>query len=445
MNARAHAAKILIRVIPGARTHNPQSLTDAIVAEEQKPGFPIEQKALVRELCYGVCRWYLLLDYWANSLLSKPLKAKDQDLYFLLLVGIYQLYKLRIPDHAAISESVNATKALKKNWASKLVNGVLRQFQRQQEQLVSNPDLPPWIQHAHPHWLYQLLAENHPEQLNDILSANNSHPPMCLRVNVREVTPEAYLQQLKQAGLTASARASLPQALYLEQACNVNELPGFEDGLVSVQDEAAQWAASLLDLQPGQRVLDACAAPGGKTAHILESCDELDEVVALDLHPQRADKIIATLNRLKLNPAEKSATVKVANAEHLDQWWDGKLFQRILLDAPCSATGVIRRHPDIKWLRKATDIKQLAHQQLALLQSAWQTLETNGVLLYATCSVLPEENENLIARFLDQQHNAEELPIKLPLGAKAKCGWQLLPKENQHDGFFYARIRKKPV
>lgn len=445
MNAQAHAAMILTRVIPGVRTQNPQSLTDAIVDEEQKPGFPVNQKALIRELCYGVCRWYLLLDYWANSLLSKPLKAKDQDVYFLLLVGIYQLYKLRIPDHAAISETVNASKALKKNWASKLVNAILRQCQRQQESLVSNPDLPSWIKHSHPHWLYQLLAETHPEQLSNILTANNSHPPMCLRVNVREVTPEAYLQQLKQAGLTAYARASLPQALYLEQACNVNELPGFEHGLVSVQDEAAQWAASLLDLKPGQRVLDACAAPGGKTAHILESCENLAEVVALDLHPQRAAKIASTLGRLKLDSAEKNVAIKIANAEHLEQWWDGVLFQRILLDAPCSATGVIRRHPDIKWLRQAADIKQLAHQQLALLQSVWQTLETNGILLYATCSVLPEENANLIARFLDQQRSAEELPIKLPLGTKTKCGWQLLPTENQHDGFFYALLRKKPV
>ncbi len=447
MNARAHAARILTQVIPGKtanKTPNPQSLSEAIVSEEQNQGFPADQKALVRELSYGVCRWYLLLDSWLKQLLSKPLKAKDQDVYFLLLVGIYQLNMLRIPDHAAISESVKACKALNKNWASKLVNGVLRQFQRQQAQLLAQQDLPPWIQHAHPRWLYQLLKQNHPGQISAILAANNSRPPMCLRVNISKIDPSAYLQQLNQADLKAHTKASMPQTLYLEQACNVNQLPGFEQGLVSVQDEAAQWAALLLDLQAGQRVLDMCAAPGGKTAHILENHANLN-VVALDQDPQRAEKIEEALARLQLDPDKKHTNIKVTKAQDLEQWWDGRPFQRILLDAPCSATGVIRRHPDIKWLRQATDIKQLAEQQLALLQSAWQTLDPNGILLYATCSVLSEENENLIAQFLDQQPNAEELPIKLPLGAKARYGWQLLPKENQHDGFFYARIRKKPV
>ena len=445
MNSRAHAALILTRVIPGPGNNQPQSLSEAIVDEEQKPGFPQDQKALVRELCYGVCRWYLLLDFWISSLMSKPLKSKDRDLYFLLLVGAYQLYKLRIPDHAAISESVNAAKALKKNWATKLVNGVLRQFQRQQKKLVSNPDIAPWIETSHPEWLYQKLAKNHPDNLAEILSANNNKPPMCLRVNITLTDPETYLELLHQAGISASARASLPQIIYLEKAHNVTELPGFEEGLVSVQDEAAQWAATLLDLQADQRVLDICAAPGGKTSHILETCPNLEKVTALDISSKRAEKISDSIERLKLNTEGKKVSVKVGDGVDLEQWWNGESFHRILLDAPCSATGVIRRHPDIKWLRQPSDIKQLAMQQRALLESAWKTLEVNGLLLYATCSVLSEENENAINYFLEQQQDAEEVPIQLSIGSKSKYGWQLLPHENQHDGFFYALLRKLPV
>jgi len=445
MNARAHAALILARVIPGSGNNQAQSLSEAIIDEEAKPDFPQEQKALIRELCYGVCRWYLLLDFWVSSLLSKPLKAKDQDLHLLLLVGAYQLYKLRIPDHAAISESVNAAKALKKNWATKLVNGVLRQFQRQQKQLTSNPDLKPWVECSHPEWLYQKLAKNHPNALDEILSANNNKPPMCLRVNITLTDPEAYLELLHQANISAFANASLPQTIYLEQAHNVNELPGFDEGFVSVQDEAAQWAATLLDLKAGQRVLDTCAAPGGKTSHILETCPNLEKITALDISSKRAEKITDSIKRLKLDPEGKKTSIKVSNALDLEQWWNGENFHRILLDAPCSATGVIRRHPDIKWLRQPSDIKQLAEQQLSLLKSAWKTLEPNGLLLYATCSVLSEENEDVIKYFLEQELNAEELPIQLPIGNKCNFGWQLLPRENQHDGFFYALLRKIPV
>ena len=445
MNARAHAALILSRVIPGPGNNQAQSLSDAIVDEETKTDFPLEQKALVRELCYGVCRWYLLLDFWISSLLSKPLKNKDRDLYFLLLVGAYQLYKLRIPDHAAISESVNAAKALKKNWATKLVNGVLRQFQRQQKNLLSNPDLKPWIEYSHPEWLYQRLEKTHPNDLAALLSANNNKPPMCLRVNNTLTNPEAYLKLLHQTNITAFANTPLPQTIYLESPYNVNELPGFDDGLVSVQDEAAQWAATLLDLQVGQSVLDACAAPGGKTSHILETCPNLEKVTALDISPKRAEKITTYIARLKLDSEDKKVCIKVGNALDLEKWWDGEYFHRILLDAPCSATGVIRRHPDIKWLRKPSDIKQLAAQQRALLETVWKTLEPNGLLLYATCSILPEENENVIEYFLKLQKDVEELPLQLPIGRKTNFGWQLLPTKNQHDGFFYALLRKLPV
>ena len=444
MNARAHAAIILSQVIRGHKDLRPLSLTDAIAQEERKDNFPVDQKALTRELSYGVCRWYNLLDFHLKQLLSKPLKTKDQDIYFLMLVGVYQLYKLNIPDHAAISETVNASRDLKKNWSSKLVNAVLRSFQRQQKK-PHEGEIPAWIRQAHPDWLYKLLSSNHPEDLDSILEANNSKPPMCLRVNIRKNEPEAYLKLLQSVAIDASIEASLPHAIYLNEACNVSELPGFDDGLVSVQDEAAQWAAHLLELKPEYRVLDACAAPGGKTAHILETCPDLEELIALDISPQRTEKILASIERLQLSDSSRKLSILTADAMDLNQWWDGNSFQRILLDAPCSATGVIRRHPDIKWLRDPSDIKQLAKQQGALLQSLWQTLDPNGLLLYATCSVLSEENEEVIEQFLHQHKNAEEIPIHLPVGTRSRFGWQLLPNKTRHDGFFYALIRKLPV
>jgi 16S rRNA (cytosine967-C5)-methyltransferase len=405
-----------------------------------------ESSALLRELCFGTCRWYHRLDAELLQLLDKPLRKKDADVHCLLLCGMYQLQYMRLPDYASINETVNACVVLKKIWAKSLINGVLRQYQRQLAQIVgqadncATTDRTEQAQYSHPQWLIQQLKSAWPDCWQDTLLAANQHPPMTLRVNLARNTRDTYLQRLAQAGIAASAGRYAESAVYLEQGRAVGSIPGFLEGDVSVQDEASQLIPGLLQLAAGQRVLDACAAPGGKTCHILESESGLAQLLALDVEPRRLTRIEENLTRLLLT--DEPVSLKAADATQPQSWWDDRQFERILLDAPCSATGIIRRQPDIKLLRQHSDIARLTTLQASLLKALWGCLAPGGILLYSTCSILPAENTQQIATFLEQTSDAQELPITSAWGLACAHGRQLLPQNHGPDGFYFAVLRK---
>ncbi|MEH6566435.1 MAG: 16S rRNA (cytosine(967)-C(5))-methyltransferase RsmB [Halopseudomonas sp.] len=430
MSPRLAAARALAAVMAGKA-----SLGSSLPRQLQEVA--PRDHALVQELAFGTARWHTRLGALTRDLLNKPMKAADLDLQALLLVGLYQLLYLRIPTHAAIAATVEVASEMNKAWAKGMLNAVLRRVQREGDALLTSVDQSPSQRVSHPGWLFKRLQRAWPDQLENITQANNLHPPMTLRVNPRQLSRADYLQQLQAAGIAASACQYSSVGIQLDQACDVQQLPGFAAGLVSVQDEAAQLAAPLLELQPGQRVLDACCAPGGKTCQILEQQPGLAELIALDLEPQRLKRVAENLERLQLQ-----ATLKAADARELALWWDGKPFQRILLDAPCSATGVIRRHPDIKLTRKAADIAALAALQGEMLDQLWQTLAVGGILVYATCSVLPEENTKVIEAFLARQSGARALDFAAEYGIAQPCGRQLLPQDGGHDGFYLAKLVK---
>lgn len=430
MNPRLAAARALATVLAGKASLG-SSLPEVLGKVEAR------DRGLSQELAFGTARWQPRLAGLAAKLLQKPFKAADRDVEALLLVGLYQLLYTRIPPHAAIGETVGCVEKLKKPWAKGLLNAVLRSAQRDSEALFAELERDPVIRLAHPRWLQKALKAHWPEHWEAICNANNAHPPMMLRVNRRQVARDTYLAELQAAGIEAFRCEFSEDGIRLASACDVQQLPGFAEGRVSVQDEAAQLAAGLLDLAPGQRVLDACCAPGGKTCHILEREPQLAEVLALDLEPKRLLRVQENLDRLQLQ-----AQLVAADARDVARWWDGKSFQRILLDAPCSATGVIRRHPDIKLARQPEDIAPLAALQGEMLDALWPTLAVGGVLLYATCSVLPTENRDVIAAFLDRTPGARELDLPAGFGVAQAHGRQLLPQENGHDGFYYAKLIK---
>jgi len=426
---RSAAALVIQRVKQG------QSLNTAFVDISKR--LDETQRPLFQQLTYGVIRWFFALESISEQLLSKPLKPKDADLKALLLVGIYQLRSLRIPDHAALSETVNASKRLNKQWASGLINACLRNYQRQQDTLEKNLAEQTVTEYAHPAWLIEKYQADWPDLWQDILTANNQQPPMMLRVNSREYSQSEYLELLEKAAIPATAIENCPQGILLEQACDVFALPGFVEGAVSVQDGAAQQVVDLLDLQPNQRILDACSAPGGKTCHILERFPN-NEVIAVDISQERLEHVEENLSRLNL-----SANCLAADASNPQNWWNGEQFDRILIDAPCTGSGVIRRHPDIKLLRKAEDIEQLVRQQQALLDNLWPLLKPDGLLVYTTCSVFKQENELQIEAFLQRQPEAmEQLPSRAP-ARRVSFGYQLLPGDNHLDGFYYACLRHR--
>ena len=430
MNPRLAAAKALTAVLNGKA-----SLNSSLPLQLDK--VEARDRGLTQDLAFGTARWQPRLSALANKLLQKPFKAVDADVEALLLVGLYQLLYTRIPAHAAIGETVGCADKLKKPWAKGLLNAVLRNAQRESEALLSELEHDPVVRTAHPRWLQKSLKAFWPEQWEAICAANNAHPPMILRVNRRHHSRDAYLQLLTDAGIEARPCTFSQDGIVLSEACDVRNLPGFAEGWISVQDEAAQLAADLLDLAPGQRVLDACCAPGGKTCHILEVEPTLAGVVAVDLEAKRLVRVRENLERLGL-----SAELIAADGRDTATWWDGKPFQRILLDAPCSATGVIRRHPDIKLTRQPDDIPALASLQGELLDALWPTLEVGGILLYATCSTLPTENTEVIEAFLARTPGARELDIAGAFGIKQPHGRQLLAQEGGHDGFYYAKLIK---
>lgn len=410
-----------------------QSLTQALNHFSQEV---VERdKGLLQELCFGVARYAPAFEVLANTLLDKPIKAKEADIKALLFIGFYQLLYTRIPNHAAINSVVEVTKKLKKAWATGLLNGVLRRLSREGDALKTQ--LAPYSEftYAHPKWFITAVKLAWPEHWQTLLNGNNQHPPLTLRINQKYITRADYAQQLTVAHTFGEHSE---QALTLAEATNVTELPGYAQGWFAVQDEAAQLSASLLQLAPGQRVLDACCAPGGKSCHILELQPAITELVALDVDAHRMTRVAENLQRLG-----HKATLKVADAADTPAWWDGQLFDRILLDAPCSATGVIRRHPDIKLLRREDDIAKLAALQQQLLAALWPTLAEGGILVYATCSVLPQENEHSVQQFLAQTPNASHRPIKqVSWGIERPLGRQLFPQVNGHDGFYYCVLTK---
>ncbi|MFW9082173.1 16S rRNA (cytosine(967)-C(5))-methyltransferase RsmB [Pseudomonas sp. P2757] len=430
MNPRLAAAKALAAVLSGKASLNSSLPTQLDKVEDRDRGF-------TQDLAFGTARWQPRLSALAAKLLQKPFKAADADVEALLLVGLYQLLYTRVPPHAAIGETVGCAEKLKKPWAKALLNAVLRNAQRESEAIFAELERDPVVRTAHPRWLQKSLKAFWPEQWEAICEANNAHPPMILRVNRRHHSRDAYLGLLTEAGIAATPCIYSGDGIILEAASDVRSLPGFAEGWISVQDEAAQLAADLLDLAPGQRVLDACCAPGGKTCHILEAEPALAGVVAVDLEAKRLVRVRENLERLGL-----SAELIAADGRDTAKWWDGKPFQRILLDAPCSATGVIRRHPDIKLTRQADDIAALATLQGELLDAMWQTLEVGGILLYATCSTLPTENTEVIAAFLERTPGARELDLATTAGIKQPHGRQLLAQQGGHDGFYYAKLIK---
>ena len=394
-------------------------------------------RALAQAMAYGVMRWYWRLDWLLSQLLSTPLKPRDVDIQTSLMLGLYQLMEMRIPDHAAVAETVKLASQLKRPWAKGLMNGVLRNFQRQHDGLLSRMEKDPVARSAHPPWLLHQLQQDWPQDWESITDANNTNPPMTLRVNPAHHSRKVYQDLLAENGFLSEPALHTEYGLTLAQPVGVEQLPGFSHGAVSVQDAAAQLAAQLLDPQPEERILDACAAPGGKTAHIMERQPALGELVALDISEKRSQRLIESLTRLGL-----SAATRVGDAAQPTTWWDGQPFDRILLDAPCSASGVIRRHPDIKLLRRAEDLPQLTQIQAQILSGLWPLLKPGGMLLYATCSVLQQENSQQLQRFLAAHTDARLMPIKADWGHEENAGRQILPGEDGMDGFFYACIYK---
>lgn len=435
IDSRAAAARCIAAVARG------QSLNQALA--EALPAVVPRDRGLLQELAYGSLRWWHQLAPLCDGLLERPLKNRDSDLRALLVLGAYQLLHMGLPAHAAVDSAVRATRALDKPWARGLINGVLRRLQREHPARLAS--LPEAARQAHPPWLWQELVKAWGREQTELLCAANNHrPPMTLRVNLRRSRREDYQERLLQAGIEATPCASVAEGLQLARPVPVEQLPGFADGEVSVQDEAAQRVAHLLSLQPGMRVLDACAAPGGKAAHLLEREPEL-ALTALDVDAQRLQRVADTLQRLT-----QSARLVAADATDPDAWWDGQPFDAILVDAPCSGTGVIRRHPDIKLLRQASDIDAMAQRQLALLQALWPLLRPGGQLLYTTCSILPRENQGVAQAWAHQAGaSAQAWPLgqnradgASAWGLPQHPGYQQLPTQGGPDGFYYARWRR---
>lgn len=384
------------------------------------------QRGAIQDMAYGTLRAYGRGDFMLRQLLRTPLN--EPRLHALLLAAIYRLDTRSEDRHTTVDQAVNAAATLAHGKFRALANAVLRNAIRQRHELRSGLEADDIARWQHPQWWLDAVRKAYPDDWQAVLEAANQHPPMTLRVNRRHGDATAYVARLEEAGI--SARALDDTAVLLEKPQPVDALPGFAEGHASVQDWGAQRAAKLLQVAPGMRVLDACAAPGGKTAHLLEMAD-LD-LTALELDPKRAQRIEDNLQRLHLK-----ATVKVADCVDLDAWWDGRPFDRILADVPCSASGVVRRHPDIKWLRRAADIGAFATSQQRILDALWRTLAPGGKILYCTCSIFPQENGAQVAAFVGRHTDA----VRVDIDGQAEL--QLIPDLEQ-DGFYYALLQKRP-
>lgn len=429
LNSRAAAAKLSWQIVDKG-----QSLDTTISSFFENNQYSPQDRGFIQELVYGVCRWYGELDAVAATLLRSPIRNKDRVVHFVLLVGLYQLRHLDTAEHAGVAETVSACKQLDKQWAKNVINGCLRNYLRTPSEIDQNVDLL-----SHPEWISGAIKKAWPEQLDSILTANNSRPPMCLRVNRRQYTRDQYLGLLADSDIDAKADANAADGVILESPCAVTALPGFEQGSCSVQDTAAQISADLLDVKVGMSVLDACAAPGGKTAHILERCDNKINMHALDISERRCQQLHSTLDRLELSADIFSADACLAPNWPLPK--DG--YDRILIDAPCSGLGVIRRHPDIKHHRRPSDIDALEKIQAGLLDNLWLHLKPGGIMLYMTCSVLPRENQQQAAQFIARTNDAMLIDVAHPNALTLDHGVQTLPGIHDMDGFYYCLLQKQ--
>jgi 16S rRNA (cytosine967-C5)-methyltransferase len=433
-NGRLGALRLLASVLDHGRSlaeSNNEAVIDPSRVDPRNVAF-------AKHLAYGVLRWLGALEWLSAQLLRRPLKTRDRDIHRLVLIGLYQLWRDSTEPYAAVHESAQCARQLGKPWAVAVINAVLRRFQRERdsllERLAEQDD-----RYAHPPWMLATLRQDWPDDWKSIVTANNQPAPLWLRLR-RDLDTSEIKRQLEREGYICDPHAFAPDALRISPATAVSELPGFNDGVISVQDPAAQLAADLLNLAPGQRVLDACSAPGGKTGHALEIEPEIS-MTALDRAPGRLKLVRQNLARLGLD-ALPGLVLLDADAAEPGSWWDGKPFQRILLDAPCTASGVIRRHPEIKWLRTPGQLDEAVALQARLLDSLWPLLEPGGILLYATCSVFKDENNRQIEQFLGRHPDAELTEIDAEWGHRPDAGRQILPGEYDMDGFYYARLRK---
>lgn len=426
-NLRAEAAKVLHAILE-------QGVSARECLPEAQQHYNEQDKAWLQEMVYGVLRQLPILQFWLRQLLDKPLKNRYKVAEHLMMLGFYQLAFTRVSTHAAVSETVAAAKRLKAEALKGLINAILRNFIRQE---IANkmPD-DEQITSGLPKWLFKQLHQAYPADLPDLIKAMQTRPPIWLRVNQQKSAHKDYIDELDRQNIGYNIEQQQSHGLILTKGRDITTLPGFHQGWFSVQDGAAQLAAQYLAPQASDRVLDCCAAPGGKTCHLLELEPLIEECVALDVDPKRLQRVKENLERLELN-----ATLISGDASQPETWWDGQLFDRILLDAPCSATGIIRRHPDIKWLRKSADIDVLVKLQRDILTAIWKLLKPGGTMLYATCSILPQENAEQIKCFLAETADAQLDPLPNQ-STPETIGRQILPGEGQMDGFYYARLLK---
>lgn len=438
LNTRAAAAKLCWQIIDKGQSLD-AAVSDFFEANQYSP----QDRGFTQELVYGVCRWYGELDAVAATLLRSPIRNKDRVIHFILLVGLYQLRHLDTAEHAGVAETVSACKQLDKQWAKNVINGCLRNYLRAPTEINEDAN-----KLSHPEWIQHAIQKAWPQHATTILEANNQRPPMCLRVNRRKYSRDDYLAMLIDIDINANADSNTSDGIILASPCAVSALPEFDQGACSVQDTAAQISADLLDVKAGMSVLDACAAPGGKTAHILERCDNKIDMHALDISERRCQQLLSTLARLELSADIITADASRApnsktNSQEANWEVPGDGYDRILIDAPCSGLGVIRRHPDIKHHRRQSDIDTLQLVQASLLDNLWQHLKPGGIMLYMTCSILPCENEQQIEQFVARTNGAMLNNIPHPSALTLNHGVQTLPGVHGMDGFYYCVLQKQ--
>jgi 16S rRNA (cytosine967-C5)-methyltransferase len=429
-DTRALAAKGLAEVaLRGA------SLREVMERSAPKLSDPRDRALLMALLSEGA-RWWLRFDAAIDAMLAKPIRHKDPAIHALLVLGLVQLEILQLSDYAAVAATVEATRTLKRPALAGMVNAVLRRWQRERETHIARLDAGPTTRHAHPTWLAAALERDWPAQADTVMAADNGEPPLMLRVNRQRSERGAFIAHLQASGHEAHAHPWLADAVVLPHSTDVTRLPGFDDGAFAVQDGAAQVAADLADLHDGLRVLDACAAPGGKACHLLERARI--ELTALEFDAKRAERIRDNLMRLRLD-----AKVVIGDAGAPPAAWKKQPFDRILVDAPCSATGVLRRRPDVRLHRRESDIAAMGVQQRRIVSALWPLLAAGGRLVYITCSVLRAENEAVVSELLATHDDAEAVAFTLPVGQAAAVGWQILPGDGDLDGMYYAVLQKK--
>lgn len=411
------------------------SLREAMEQRAPKLRDP-RDRALLMALLSDGARWWLRFDAVLDRLLDKSLRRKEPEVHALLVLGLVQLDILELQDYAAVAATVEAARALNRPRLAGLVNAVLRRWQRERTALLTELDAQPQTRYAMPAWLVKAITTDWPSHADAVLADCNREPPLMLRANRRRTSRDALIEQLRAGGYTADPHPWLADGIVLPHSSDVTRMPGFTQGLFAVQDGAAQVSADLLDVRDGQHMLDACAAPGGKACHLLERADIT--LTAVEFDATRVARIHQNLERLGLQ-----ADLRIGDAGDPAAWWDRKPYDRILIDAPCSATGVLRRRPDVRLHRRASDIAALVAQQQRILAGLWPLLAPGGRLVYVTCSLLRAENEGVIEHFLAARDDARVIPMQLPIGQAASVGWQILPGDGDLDGMYYAVLERR--